>query len=454
MDLGIVVLKNHFSIFTGKYPLMTQSKQIVITAFALFSLFFGAGNLILPPFLGYNAGESWMWVSIGFALSAVVIPIVAIYGHARLQGTMMDFANKVSPAFALVYSILVYAISISLPSPRTASVAYEMAIAPYFELSSLWHSILYFALVLLFVLNRSRILSLIGKYLTPLIIILLILVVIIGLFSDTETMRASIFDNSFTAGIIEGYQTFDAIGGVVVGGVIVISFALQGKYEYAEKRKMIARAGLLAGIGLFVIYAGLIALGAAFSGSWDVQNRTELLSLLSTNSLGATGTAFLALLVALACFTTAVGVVAGTADFVKGLFPEKRGVFLFTAVVGCIIGVLVGQNAVGYIIEVAIPALMFIYPITIVLILLSVIPAAFKTRLVFRTTVLTTIIFSIPDFLSSLALNQESMRQLTEIKSMIPLSDDKMGWVLPSFIAFGIIVFIQKFAISSHQKTD
>ena len=118
-----------------------------------------AGNLVLPPFLGYNAGSAWFWVAIGFAISAVIIPIMAIYGHSRLQGSMLDFGKKVSPLFALVYSVLVYAISISLPSPRTASVAYEMAIEPYFEMSALTLSILYFVLVLIFVLNRNRILS-------------------------------------------------------------------------------------------------------------------------------------------------------------------------------------------------------------------------------------------------------------------------------------------------------
>ncbi|MBT8261959.1 MAG: branched-chain amino acid transport system II carrier protein, partial [Bacteroidia bacterium] len=167
---------------------MTQSKQIVITAFALFSLFFGAGNLVLPPFLGYNAGVSWFWVAIGFAISAVVIPILAIYGHARLQGTMLDFGKKVSPWFAITYSVFVYAISVSLPSPRTASVAYEMAIQPYFEMSAIWLSIIYFALVLVFVLNRNRIISIIGKYLTPLIIIILLLVILLGLFAETESL--------------------------------------------------------------------------------------------------------------------------------------------------------------------------------------------------------------------------------------------------------------------------
>jgi LIVCS family branched-chain amino acid:cation transporter len=415
---------------------MTQSKQIVITAFALFSLFFGAGNLILPPFLGYNAGVNWFWVALGFAISAVVIPILAIYGHAKLQGTMLDFGKKVSPWFALTYSVLVYAISISLPSPRTASVTYEMAIQPYFEMSSLWLSILYFTLVLVFVLNRSRILSIIGKYLTPLIIIILILVISLGLFSDTETLRSSVFSNSFTAGILEGYQTFDAIGGVVVGGVIVISFALQGKYNYEDKRKMIAKSGLLAGLGLFVIYAGLIALGAWHSGMLDVNNRTELLSLLSINTLGNTGTAFLAVLVALACFTTAVGVITGTADFVKGLFKNSRLAYIITAVASCIIGILVGQNTVGYIIDIAIPTLMIIYPVTIVLIVLSVIPNKFSSKLVYRITVLTAILFSIPDLLGTLKVKLVSAESLAALKSYIPMSGDHMGWILPAFFAF------------------
>ena len=196
---------------------MNYTKQTYLVAFALFSLFFGAGNLILPPFLGYNAGSSWMWVATGFALSGVVIPILAIYGYARIQGTLLDFAKKVSPKFALLYAIIVYCICVSLPSPRTASVAYQIAIEPYFDISSLWVSILYFTLVLLFALNRTRILSLIGNFLTPLIILILILIISLGFCVDTTPMRDTIFENTFTTGILEGYQTFDALGGVVVG---------------------------------------------------------------------------------------------------------------------------------------------------------------------------------------------------------------------------------------------
>jgi len=411
---------------------MQYTKQTFITGFALFSLFFGAGNLILPPFLGYNAGDGWFWVAIGFAISAVIIPIMAIYGHAKLQGTMLDFGKKVSPLFALVYCFVVYAISISLPAPRTASVTYEMAIQPYFDISSLWLSAIYFALVLVFVLNRSKILNLIGKFLTPLIIIILLLIISIGLFGEVDTLRASIFENTFTEGILEGYQTFDAIGGVVVGGVIVISLGLKGNYNYEDKKSIIAKAGLLAGIGLFIIYGGLIALGAMHSGTLAAENRTELLSALSTRTLGDIGTAFLGVLVALACFTTAVGIVTGTADFIKGVAGNSQRAYQITAVAGCIIGVAVGQFDVHYIIDIALPALMFIYPITIVLIILNILPERFTSPLVFKGVVLATFLFSVPDFLGFFI----SEKSLEPIKQNIPLGTESMGWVLPALIVF------------------
>ncbi|MFC7356352.1 branched-chain amino acid transport system II carrier protein [Jejudonia soesokkakensis] len=419
---------------------MNRTKQTYITAFALFSLFFGAGNLILPPFLGYNAGDGWIWVLIGFLISAVIIPIMAIYGHARLQGTLLDFAKKVHPVFALVFAVLIYAISVALPSPRTASVTYEMAIQPYFEISSLWSSILYFALVLVFVLNRTKILSLIGKFLTPLIVLILLCIIGIGLFMEVEPIRASIFENSFTSGILEGYQTFDAIGGVVVGAVIVVSFTLQGKYNYVEKRRMIARSGLLAGLGLLIIYGGLIALGAFNSGTLEIENRTELLTLLSTQTLGTIGTAFLGVLVALACFTTAVGIITGTADFVKKLAGNSQLAYIITGIIGCVIGVAVGQFDVRYIIDIALPALMFIYPVTIVLILLNVLPKKFASGLVFKVVVLVTLLFSIPDFLQFFVAEGS----LDPIKKYIPLANESMGWVLPALAVFVIATIFQR----------
>ncbi|MFC4635408.1 branched-chain amino acid transport system II carrier protein [Dokdonia ponticola] len=421
---------------------MRFSKQTFVTAFALFSLFFGAGNLIFPAFLGYNAGDGWLMVSIGFVLSAVVIPILAIYGHAKLQGTMMDFGKKVSPTFAFIYSLVVYVISVSFPSPRTASVTYELAIEPYlkptFEMSSWQFSTVYFLLVLVFALNRSKVMDIIGKFLTPGILIILGSIVCIGFFGEYEPLRASIYVSNLTSGILEGYQTFDAIGGVLVGGVLVISLSLKGVSK-EESKSVIAKAGLLAGLGFVFMYVGMIALGAYNSGTLDINNRTELLNLLSYNTLGSIGRTALGVLVALACFTTAVGIVTGTADFFKGLFNDSRKAYIITAVISSVLGVVMGQLDVNAIIVVAFPALMLIYPITIALILLNAIPEKYASALVFKAVVVVTIVCSIPDFFSTIGFADA----VQPIQEFLPFGTVTLGWLLPALFAFVLVNLIQ-----------
>jgi len=420
---------------------MAKTKETLVTAFALFSLFFGAGNLILPPLLGFRAGELWWLVALGFCLSAVLIPLLGILAHAKLQGTIFDFGKKVSPTFSLVYSFLIYAISISLPSPRTASVTHEMAVQPFFDSPSWVTSVVYFFLVFVFVMNRSKILDILGKLLTPGIILILLLIIGTTLFSFDFVFGDMVFASPFSDGILEGYQTFDAIGAVVVGGVIIISINLKKKNApYEEKKSLIRRAGWLAGLALFLIYAGLIFTGAVMHGEFDTDiSRTALLTGISIKTLGNTANLLLSILVSLACFTTAVGIVTGTADFVNFRFKNSKKAYLITAIIGCILGVAMGQFDVGYIIVVALPALMFIYPITIVLILLNVIPERFASARVFRAVVLATILFSIPDFLGSVGLG-EAMGLL---QSYIPLSRFSMGWVLPAAFIFGLVNLFQ-----------
>ncbi len=418
-------------------PKMFKSKDTLVTAFALFSLFFGAGNLILPPLLGFKSGGFWWLVTFGFCLSAVLVPIFGILAHARLQGTMFDFAKKVSPTFSIVYCYIVYAISISLPSPRTASVTHEMAVQPILGSPSLLTSVVYFGLVFIFVINRSKILNIIGKILTPGIILILFLIIGITLFNYEFAFGETVFASAFTDGILEGYQTFDAIGAVVVGGVIIISINIKHKKaSFEAKKQLIRRAGWLAGFGLFTIYAGLILTGALMGTEFDSEiSRTALLSGISAKILGNAGNLFLSILVSLACFTTAVGIVTGTADFIKHRFGGSQQAYLITAIIGCILGVAMGQFDVHYIIAVAVPALMFIYPITIILILLNVVPERFASEKVFRAVILTTILFSIPDFLGSIGLGEST----AGLQNYIPLGKYSMGWVLPALVVFVII---------------
>ncbi|MEH6769879.1 branched-chain amino acid transport system II carrier protein [Maribacter arcticus] len=415
---------------------MFKKKEILVTAFALFSLFFGAGNLILPPLLGFNSGNQWLIVTIGFCLSAMVIPILGILAHAKLQGTLIDFGKKISPTFSLIYAFFIYAIAIALPSPRTASVTHEMAIQPFWDISPWLTSSFYFGLVFVFAMNRSKILGILGKLLTPAIILILLFVIGITIFSFPFEFGTTMIASPFTNGILEGYQTFDAIGAVVVGGVIIISINLRHTdASYEDKKSLIRSAGWLAGLALFLIYLGLILSGALAHSVFDADtSRTALLSGLAINSLGSVGNLFLSILVGIACFTTAVGIVTGTADFVKSRFNDSQTAYNITAVIGSILGVLMGQFNVGYIIAVALPSLMFIYPITIILILLNVVPDKYGSPLVFKAVTIATILFSIPDFLGSIS----TIAPAADTFSWIPLQQYSLGWVLPAFIVFVI----------------
>ncbi|WP_228236752.1 branched-chain amino acid transport system II carrier protein [Allomuricauda sp. M10] len=410
-----------------------DKKSLTITSFALFSLFFGAGNLILPPLLGFKAGNLWWLVTLGFCISGVVVPLLGIFAHAKLQGTMFDFAKKVSPLFSLAYCYVVYVICIALPSPRTASVTHEMAIQPFWDTPYLLTSFVYFLLVFLFVINRSKVLDLLGKLLTPGILIILLLMIATAVFTMDFDFTSSEIKNPFSHGILEGYQTFDAIAAIVVGAVIIISINLKEKEaSFEEKRKLIRKAGFWAGAGLFSVYAGLILTGALFSDQFDGDiSRTSLLSELSIKILGGSGSILLSILVSLACFTTAVGVITGTADFIKGRFNNSDLAYKITALVSCVLGVLMGQFNVDYIIAVAIPSLMFIYPITIVLISLNVLPDRFTPPTVFKTVVWTTIFFSVPDFLGSIGLGES----ISPYVSWIPFSAHQLGWILPALLA-------------------
>ena len=424
---------------------MPNTKDTLVTTFALFSLFFGAGNLILPPLLGFQSGNWWWLVALGFSMSAVLVPIMGILAHAKLQGTIYDFGKKVSPKFSLVYSLLVYAISISLPSPRTAAVTHEMAVQPFFDTPALLSSIIYFSLVFIFVINRSKLLDILGKFLTPAIIFILFLIIVTSFFTLDFNFGTTEITNPFSDGILEGYQTFDAIGAVVVGGVIIVSINLKSDASFKDKKTLVRNAGWLAGLSLFIIYTGLILTGAMNHNNFELNiTRIELLTGLSKQSLGNNANIFLSILVSLACFTTAVGIVTGTADFIKDRLPKYKHAYLLTAILGCLLGIVMGQFNVAYIITVAFPALMFIYPITIILILLNVMPEEWASPRVFKAVVITTIIFSIPDFLGSLG-NWAPRKDFFE---WIPLSEYRLGWVLPALAIFVVSNQISKYLSS------
>jgi LIVCS family branched-chain amino acid:cation transporter len=347
---------------------------------------------------------------------------------------MLDFGNKVSPLFSLIFCLCVYVIAITLPCPRTAAVTHEMAIQPFFGTSSILTSSVYFGLAFVFAMNRNNVLEILGKYLTPLIVLILFAIIAVGIFSPLEGLNMSTYETPIISGFLEGYQTYDAIAGLLTGGIVIISInKMNGAMSFQEKKSMIAKSGFIAMSGLFLIYAGLIFVGAKLNAEFESDiSRTDLLTGMSLKTLGDIGSTFLSVLVGLACFTTAVGIIVGTADFFKGLFKESQKAYLITVIISCVLGVFIGQMNVKYIIDIALPALMFIYPLAVVLILLNVIPDKFASKLVFRAVILVAFIFSIPDFLSFLI----PADNLQFVKDIIPFANFNLGWVLPALVTF------------------
>ena len=262
-------------------------------------------------------------------------------------------------------------------------------------------------------------------------------------------MNPNTYETPFINGILEGYQTFDAIGGVLIGAVIIVSLKVKGHTPYKETKVLITKAGLFAAAGLLLIYGGLLFSGAILNASFaENASRTDILTSLSSQTLSTTGTSFLSILVALACFTTAVGIVTGTSDYVTGIFKNSQKAYVITAFISCVLGVVIGHFEVSFIIKAAIPALMFIYPITILLILLNVVSSKLASPTVFKGVVFITFLFSIPDFLGSLQLSDF----LKPIIYWIPLSSKSLGWALPALIVFiGLNVYRQALKTSSDE---
>ena len=412
-------------------------KDSVIIGLALFSMFFGAGNLTLPPLLGLQSGSVWSIVTVGFIASGVVLPILAIYAHAKLQGTMYDFAKRVSPIFSIIFCILIYCISVIIPAPRTASLTHEMGVQPYFDSPSIVTSCIYFLFVFLFSIKRQQILDIIGKYLTPFIVTILLLIIGIGLAADTPHL--TVYTNNqppFLKGFLEGYQTFDAIGGMLIGGVVIVSLNLSATGSSAHKKTVLLQSGIIAGSGLAIIYTGLIALGAYHGTSFNADiTRSSLLHQLSIITLGNTGSVALSILVSLACFTTAVGIITGTADYFKSLTKSDKA-YPITIIISCLLGVLVGQLDFHSIIVIAIPVLMLAYPITIILIVLNVLPNHWVSNQTFKAVVITTIIAAIPEALFHIKATKAA---ITPIIDTIPFAREGFGWFLPALLIFFVM---------------
>lgn len=354
-------------------------KQMIMISLMLFSMFFGAGNLIFPPFLGHAAGGNTTAAILGFLITAVVLPVLGVVVVSQFDG-LDRLGAKVGKHFSLIFTILVYvALGPGLAIPRAASVPFEMAVAPYMPENAnltIWmliYSLIFFAIALWLCLNPGKIVDWLGIILTP-ALLLLLLVLCIGFLVRGETAvaapQAAYEGTPFLQGFTEGYLTMDTLAGLNFG--IVIATTL-GSFGMTEKKSILRStlwAGIFAGAILAVVYLMLTYMGMYSSAVYPIQdNGAWTLRCIVSQVFGMPGAILLAGIFTLACLTTCVGLINSVSQYFSTLWKKisYRGwVFIITG-----FSFFISNLGLSTILSISVPILNAIYPIAIVLILLG-----------------------------------------------------------------------------------
>lgn len=311
---------------------------MVVIRFMLFSLFFGAGNLIFPPFLGQNAGEHTFTAMAGFLLTAVVLPVLGVIVVARFDG-LDKLSGKAGKRFAFIFTVLIYlSIEPGLGIPRAASVPFEMAVSPYLPNDAnrtLWmvlYSALFFLVALWLCLNPGKLVQRIGRVLTPSLLILLVLLFISFVTKGNVNVAPALDSyqsSAFLKGFTESYNTMNTIAALNFGLVISTTLVSFGLNEKKDRITHTVYAGIFAGSILAIVYMMLSYMGMCSSGVYAVQeNGAWTLRCIVQQVFGDGGTILLAAIFTLAYLTTCVGLINSISQFFSILFKNFVEIYL------------------------------------------------------------------------------------------------------------------------------
>nr|WP_172840469.1 branched-chain amino acid transport system II carrier protein [Virgibacillus phasianinus] len=427
-----------------------MKKDTFIIGFMLFALFFGAGNLIYPPTLGIDSGTSYWAAIAGFVITGVGLPILAVTAISFVKNDARELADKVHPLFGLIFTSVVYlAIGPFFGIPRAASVAFEMGIEPFTanistSLVLFIFTTVFFILVYIVSLNPSKMVDRIGQYLTPILLIAIIALAVGGFVLLDSPMSEPIDKYAsapFFTGFVEGYLTMDAIAALAFGIIVVNAFKDRGITIKRDLVKSTLKAGAITGSGLIIVYGSIGWIGAKMATVGDFSNGGDILSSAAEVMFGSFGALLLGVIVALACFTTSVGLVVACGQFFSKITSVSyKWVILLTTIVSY----LIANQGLNTIISYSVPVLVFIYPIAIVLIILTFIQGLFHgARAVYQGAILLTAVTSLYDGLVAYGLDLSSVTPLME---KLPFFELGLGWIVPALIGAIIGFAIDKIA--------
>ena len=417
---------------------LKRYQDAVVIGFALFAMFFGAGNLIFPPVIGRDAGEGMIVALIGFLTTGVGLPLLGMIACAKENSSFDMIARRVGYGFGnslMVLMLLTLGPLVAIP--RTAATTYELGVSTLIPTASLeLTTCLYFIIVLLLVLRPSAVVDRIGKILTPILLLVLMTIIVKGVVFPIGEVVATPMTDVFSTTLMEGYQTMDAMASVIFASIIITTIRAKGYQEKRDITRVMLQAGGIATAGLTLVYGGLMVLGSQTSGL-DVASfsRTELVLFISQTILGDIGTLLLSVTVSLACITTSVALLSSSATFFTELCREKISYSVIVVILTLISG-LVALNDVDQIVAQASPILSLIYPTVIVLILITLLGSRVKNDTVIKYTVYTTVVMSLFDLLITFEI--EGLSFLHSLMEKFLFYEQGFAWVLPAFIVFTV----------------
>lgn len=417
-----------------------KAYDVAVIGFALFSMFFGAGNLIFPPYLGFQLSGKWFWGLLGFTLTGIGLPLLGIIAMAQNGGNFENFAGRAGRAFANgIYFTIVLCIGPLLAIPRTGATTYEMGILPFMPgFNILAASLIYFLINIYFTINESKVIDYIGKLMTPFLFAMLAIIITIGIVNPIGGITVSDAVNPFGRAFYEGYQTMDALASVVFAGIIINSVKEQGYEKPEEKVKLTIISGLIAALGLLFVYGGLMYLGATASSLFGPEiSKTALLISIVERELGGFSKVVLGLAVSLACLTTSVGLTATSAEYFSGL-TRNRVSYKAMVIIISLFSALVGAFGVEKIVKFSVPILASVYPVVIVLLLMNAFRPFIKSNRCYFYAALFTLLVSVLDGLSAAGLN---LYKIYEAIYILPFTREGFAWVYTAMlgIAMGLI---------------
>lgn len=436
-----------------------STKQIMAVGLMLFALFFGAGNMIFPPFLGQEAGTHVWTAIIGFLITGVGLPLLAIIAIARV-GDVQTMASRVHPVYGVIFTVVMYLVIGPLFAiPRTGTVSYEIGVIPFLSENAVnsplplaIFSVVFFAITAWLAMNPTKLVDTIGKILTPALLIILAVIVIKALITplgDPQTPTGPYLDGPFFKGFVEGYLTMDTIAALVFGIIVISSIQGLGVSNKKSITKICVQAGLIAAAGLALVYLSLAYIGSTAPDALGIQeNGGALLSKAADHLFGSFGSIILALAIVFACLTTSIGLVSACATYFNKLMPRysyKTIVLIFS-----IFSMIIANIGLTQLIAFSVPVLVIIYPLAIVLIVLSFFHNFFKGySLVYIVALIPTGIISLIDGLNTAGLNVSA---ITDTLSFLPLFNQGIGWIVPAIIG-AIVGYFIALAAGESKKT-